>query len=368
MIYWLYSTSDAFREFVQATQSGQSTQLLAVRTGLATLLACCACIIWGNTAIRLLGKYCPDRVDSASARLNELHAHKASTASMGGVLICFAMAIAIAISSNFTSPFALIAIGIVILFAAIGSLDDWMKISGRSRGLRPRQKLFLQIIVALPCAIWFSVSTGATWGDSICTSIDAAISLPSGTTISLWMVLVIVASSNGVNLSDGIDGLSVGCLALAGVGMTMLTYIAGHKELAGYLAVPHVSGAGELAVIVGALTGAVVGFLWFNCYPAKVIMGDAGSLPLGALLGFASVAIREELRWVLLGAVFVAETLSVILQVLWFKNTGHRVLRCSPLHNHFLFRGDHEAKVVVRFWICASCALLATLLSLKLRL
>jgi phospho-N-acetylmuramoyl-pentapeptide-transferase len=174
-------------------------------------------------------------------------------------------------------------------------------------------------------------------------------------------------SSNGVNLTDGLDGLASGCTIFSGSAFTVLVYLAGHKTLSEYLSIPHIPGAGELAIVIGALVGAMLGFLWFNCHPAQVFLGDTGSLPIGALLGLAALVTKQEFLLVIVGGVFVVETLSVIAQVAWFKRTGQRLLKCSPLHNHYLFAGYHEMKVVVRFWIISALLALVALASLKIR-
>ena len=174
-------------------------------------------------------------------------------------------------------------------------------------------------------------------------------------------IVVMVGSSNAVNLTDGLDGLAGGCLMFAAAAMTLAVYAAGHAQWAAYLHIPHIAGCGELAVLAAAMIGAVVGFLWFNCHPAQVFMGDTGSLPLGGLLGFMAVVARQELLLVLVGGVFVAEAASVILQVGWYKWRRRRIFLCAPLHHHFQFRGWPENKIVVRFWIAAAlCALLGT--------
>jgi phospho-N-acetylmuramoyl-pentapeptide-transferase len=170
-----------------------------------------------------------------------------------------------------------------------------------------------------------------------------------------------------VNLTDGLDGLAAGCMVFAGSAFIALSYLAGHKVLAAYLAVPYLPGSGELAVVLAAMVGAVLGFLWFNCYPAQVFMGDTGSLPLGGLIGLAALVTRQEVLLLIVGGIFVVETASVIAQVASFRLTGRRILQCSPLHNHFLFRGQHEMKIVVRFWITAALLAIVGIASLKVR-
>jgi phospho-N-acetylmuramoyl-pentapeptide-transferase len=183
----------------------------------------------------------------------------------------------------------------------------------------------------------------------------------------VWSTLVLVGSSNAVNLTDGLDGLAGGCTVFAGSAFVALTYLAGHRTMADYLGIPFVSGCGELSVVMGALVGAMLGFLWFNCYPAQVFMGDTGSLPVGAVLALAALVAHQEVLLAIVGGVFVLETLSVIGQVGWFKLTGNRLIACSPLHNHYLFRGQHEIKIVVRFWIGSALLAILGVASLKVR-
>jgi phospho-N-acetylmuramoyl-pentapeptide-transferase len=188
-----------------------------------------------------------------------------------------------------------------------------------------------------------------------------------GGAFALWSLVVIVGSSNAVNLTDGLDGLASGCTVFAGSAFVALTYLAGHKVMADYLSIPYMAGCGELSVLMGAMVGAMLGFLWFNCYPAQVFMGDTGSLPIGALLGYAALATRQEVLLLIVGGIFVIETLSVIMQVGWFRLTGNRLIACSPLHNHYLFAGQHEIKIVVRFWIGSALLALIAVASLKIR-
>ena len=177
---------------------------------------------------------------------------------------------------------------------------------------------------------------------------------------------MLVGSSNSVNLTDGLDGLASGCMVFAGSAFVALCYLSGHMLLAEYLHIPRIAGSGEMAVVIGAMVGAILGFLWFNCYPAQVFLGDTGSLPIGAILGLAALVIRQEFLLLIVGGIFVIETLSVILQVGWFKATGNRLIACSPLHNHFLFKGHHEIKIVTRFWIGSALLAIVAVASLKI--
>jgi phospho-N-acetylmuramoyl-pentapeptide-transferase len=181
-----------------------------------------------------------------------------------------------------------------------------------------------------------------------------------------WAMFVTVGSSNAVNLTDGLDGLASGCMVFAGSAFVALTYLAGHSVLADYLSIPYIPGCGEMSVVLGATVGALLGFLWFNCHPAQVFMGDTGSLPIGALLALGALATRQEALLVVCGGVFVVETLSVIVQVGWFRLSGKRLILCSPLHNHYLFRGEPETRIVVRFWIGSALLAIASVASLKI--
>jgi phospho-N-acetylmuramoyl-pentapeptide-transferase len=193
------------------------------------------------------------------------------------------------------------------------------------------------------------------------------LSLSLGVFFIIWAAFVMVGTSNGVNLTDGLDGLAAGCLIFSGSAFAVLSYLSGHRIMAEYLTIAHMTGAGELGVLFGALVGAMLGFLWFNCHPAQVFMGDSGSLPTGALLGFGALVTRQEILLLIVGGVFVIETLSVILQVGYYKLTGKRILACSPLHNHYVFKGEPETRIVTRFWICAALLAMTAVASLKIR-
>jgi phospho-N-acetylmuramoyl-pentapeptide-transferase len=254
-----------------------------------------------------------------------------------------------------------------VSFALLGAGDDWIKLATQRRGLSVRQKLAVQFGLAFLASWWlFFEQRMKPFGlDLVWPVGNLSIALGGG--FIVWSTLVLVGSSNGVNLTDGLDGLASGCMVFAGAAFVALTYLAGHVVMARYLSIPYIAGAGEMSVLVGAMVGAMLGFLWFNCHPAQVFMGDTGSLPLGAILGLAALVTRQEVLLVLIGGVFVIETLSVIAQVGWFKLTGSRLIACSPLHNHFLFQGQHEHKIVVRFWIGSALLALSAVASLKIQ-
>lgn len=366
MVIWLLKTFSPLLEQLEVLSTGDSRVFLTARIALASISSFLIAILLGPIAIRWLEKRFRERVDSASARLNEIHASKNSTPTMGGIFIIGAILISTLLWADLSNRYVQLGIFTAASFALLGAYDDWIKLSTTRNGLKPRQKLIVQVLLAclVGTGVWFSNSSLDSGLDLIMPVTRLTFYL--GILFVPWTVLVLVGSSNAVNLTDGLDGLASGCMVFAGSAFAGLTYLAGHKVMAEYLQVPYIPGAGELSIILGAAVGAVLGFLWFNCYPAQVFMGDTGSLPLGALLGLAALVIRQEALLVIAGGVFVAETSSVILQVFWFRRTGNRIFACSPLHNHFLFKGQHEMKIVVRFWICSALLAIIAIASLKI--
>jgi phospho-N-acetylmuramoyl-pentapeptide-transferase len=254
----------------------------------------------------------------------------------------------------------------LIGLAAIGAVDDLKKLSGRSSGLSATTKLAAQLAVAAVVAVWlFSVQHALPGGTDLQIPI-IGVTVPLGVWFVPLAVVVIVGSSNAVNLTDGLDGLAGGCLITTTAAMAVLAYVAGHVELAGYLGVAHMPEAGETVVIAGAMIGGILGFLWFNCQPAQVFMGDTGALSLGGTLGLLAVIARQELLLLIVGAVFVAEAGSVILQVTSCRWRGRRVFRCAPLHHHFQLVGWAENKIVTRFWIVSMLCALVGLGAMKM--
>lgn len=368
MVVWLLDRFSPIAARLEQTTAGDSRIYLTARIALAALTSFLAAVLLGPFVIRWLRRQkLGERIDSASDRLNELHALKKDTPTMGGVFMAAAITTATLLWADLENSYVWMGLLLTLGFGALGSFDDWVKLTTRKRGLSARAKLAVQgLLAAVATACLYAAVEAHSSGAEIIWPIGN-VSLSLGFLFIPWGVVVIVGSSNGVNLTDGLDGLAAGCLVFAGVALAGLAYVAGNHVLADYLAVPHRVGAGELAVLASALVGAALGFLWFNAHPAEVFMGDAGSLPLGALLGYLALAIKQEALLIVIGGVFVAETVSVILQVACFKLTGRRVLACSPLHHHFQFRGVPEAKIVVRFWIVAALLAIAGLASLKVR-
>lgn len=367
MLFWLLNTySDALAAWHIASP-GETRVFLTARTALATVSSFLVAVLYGPFAIRWLKKHFRERIDSASPRLNELHSTKKSTPTMGGLFIVVAIVAAAMLCGDLGNRFLQLGIVTVVLFGAIGAVDDWVKNRTSKRGLTARQKFAAQCVASMLVLFplyWHLRSYPQMQG----LPLDLGfLTIALGPAFVLWGGFVMVGTSNGVNLTDGLDGLAGGCLLIAGSAFAALSYLAGHKVMAAYLEIPHVTGTGELCILFGAMIGALLGFLWFNCHPAMVFMGDTGSLPLGALLAYGALCIRQELLLLVIGGVFVIETLSVIAQVVSFKLTGKRIILCSPLHNHFVFRGDPETRIVVRFWIGSAVLALLAVASLKIR-
>lgn len=347
--------------------TGDSHVFLTARIALAAMVSFLTAVVCGPFAIRWLKSRFRERIDSASARLNELHAAKSNTPTMGGLFIVAAIVVAAVCCADLSNRYVIQALLVVVGFGCLGAMDDWIKISTQRRGLTARQKIVAQSVFALAVSSWlYMVQLSQPQGLDLVFPFGK-MSLFLGAGFIGWSAFVMVGSSNGVNLTDGLDGLAAGCLVFAGLAFAALSYLSGHRLMAEYLSIPHMVGAGELGVLFAAMVGAMLGFLWYNCHPAEVFMGDTGSLPTGALLGYGALVVRQEVLLVIVGGVFVVETLSVIAQVASYRFTGRRVLACSPLHNHFVFRGITETKIVVRFWIGSALLALLAVASLKIR-
>jgi phospho-N-acetylmuramoyl-pentapeptide-transferase len=296
----------------------------------------------------------------------ESHKGKSGTPTMGGILIVLSFVVAFLLWARPDNPFTWVVVFSTLAFAFVGFLDDVLKIRRKnSKGLSMGSKFKLQVVAGLLVGVTlllFDFPTQLT----IPFVKDVSFTLP-------WILfvpfaaLVIIASSNAVNLTDGLDGLAIGPVMVAAFTYVILAYISGHAEIADYLQVQNVKGAGEMAVFCAALVGSGLGFLWFNTYPAQVFMGDVGSLALGAALGTAALIIKQEILLILVGGVFVMEAVSVIIQVISFRTTGKRVFRMAPIHHHFELKGWAEPKVIVRFWIVSIILAILALSTLKLR-
>jgi len=336
---------------------------ITFRTGAATLTALLICFVVGPVLIRTLERL---RIGQPIREIGPDHQDKAGTPTMGGILILFSLLVSVLLWSNLDNAFVWTVIGVTVSYGLLGFVDDYAKVTkGHSAGISARKKLFWQTVIAVAVAF-------AIYHDP---AFDAELSVPffKNFTPNLgWAYIpvaafVIVAASNAVNLTDGLDGLAIGPVIIAAATFLVLSYAAGHTGIAEYLAIKSVPGAGHLAIFCGALIGGGLGFLWFNTSPAQVFMGDVGSLALGGALGTIAVLIRQEFLLAVVGGVFVIETLSVIIQVAYFKMTGKRVFLMAPIHHHYEKLGWPEQQIVVRFWIVSIILGLVALSSLKLR-
>lgn len=296
------------------------------------------------------------------------HLQKTGTPTMGGALILVAVAISVLLWADLTNYFIWIILLVTIGFGVVGWVDDYRKVVRRnSVGLPARWKLFWQSLLALIAAgvlYHYAVSPAET---ALVIPFVKGVVFPLGWFFIILTYFVIVGSSNAVNLTDGLDGLALMPTVMVGGALGVFAYLTGNHFFATYLTIPYISGVGEVTVFCSALVGAGLGFLWYNTYPAQVFMGDVGSLGIGAALGVLAVVVRQEIVFFVMSGIFVAETVSVIIQVGYYKMTGRRVFRMAPLHHHFELAGWAEPKVIVRFWIVTFVLVLCGLATLKLR-
>lgn len=362
----------------------------------AVLVAFALVLIFGKPVIRWLRhQKVGDAPEFYNARLNEMMKGKSGTPTMGGILIVGSILATIFLLSDFVySRYVHLAVIVILWLAAVGSFDDWLKLTAARRGPGSREglyaweKLLFQLGLAALVS-FFLYRLGADSGSTATMSLNLPFQrtyepaqriaqelsqLNPGVLVLGVLPFVVIGTlciagmSNAVNLTDGMDGLAAGTMTIASFVMMVLCYIAAEQRAASWLMVPYVPGANELMVIAGAMAGACLGFLWFNCNPASVFMGDTGSLSLGGLLAYLAVAVRQEILLILVGGIFVMEMGSVILQVSYFKWTGgKRIFRCSPIHHHFHMGGLSELQVVTRFWIVATICGMLALVSIKLR-
>jgi phospho-N-acetylmuramoyl-pentapeptide-transferase len=322
-----------------------------------------------------------DRPEFHHATLNELTKEKANTPTMGGLIIILATVTTTLLWAKLNNPFIQKAIVLIIWFGALGAADDWLKLTAGARhrsrnGLRPWEKLIFQIGGAV-------LISSFLYADFVNIEDAKLFWLPfykHGLPLANWMFILIAifylsATSNAVNLADGMDGLAAGCVGMVSLVLALLCYVASETMVratpvtwASYLLLPAIPESGELCIFFSAILGAVLGFLWFNCHPAQTFMGDVGSLPLGAAMGYGAIVTRNEILLLVIGGVFVMELMSVVLQVGYFKYTGgKRLFRCAPIHHHFHLIGWSEPQVVVRFWLLSAAFAALALATLKIR-
>ena len=341
---------------------------ITFRTGGAMLTALIVSFVCGPYIIRLLKFY---QTEGQPIREDGPEGHiltKAGTPTMGGFMILLALVLATLLWADLRNGYIWAALVVTVAFGLIGFFDDYAKVSlNNSKGISGKLKLLLQMVFALAATIWITSLTSSPLATSLALPFFKSVLIDLGWFFVVFGILVIVGASNAVNLTDGLDGLAIGPVMIAASVFAIISYLVGNSIFSDYLQVHYVPGAGELTVFCGALVGAGLGFLWFNAPPAMVFMGDTGSLSMGAALGSVSVVTKHELVLVIVGGLFVLETVSVIVQVVSFKLTGKRVFQMAPLHHHFEKKGWAEPTIVIRFWIIAMILALAGLATLKLR-
>lgn len=378
----IYHLLRHFSDFFSETLHFYAYRYVLFRAVLAILTSLVISLLIGPRIIRwLMRKKIGDRPEFHHAALNELTKEKANTPTMGGLIILFSAVVTTLLWARLNNPFVQKALFVLLWFGILGGIDDWLKLTAASRqrgrdGLLAWEKLLFQIAGAVLIASFL-------FFDFLNISDGKLFWLPfykNGLPLATWpfiliAIFYITATSNAVNLADGMDGLAGGCVAMVSLVLVILCYVASETmsrttpvTWASYLLLPHIPQAGELSIFYSAILGAVLGFLWFNCYPAQTFMGDVGSLPLGAAMGYGALVTRNEILLLIIGGVFVIELMSVVLQVGYFKYTrGKRLFRCAPLHHHFHLAGWSEPQVVVRFWLLAAAFAALALATIKLR-
>ena len=361
LYYLLYSLHDIISFF-------NIFRYITFRAAMATITAFLISLILGPTIIKFLTRL---RIGENirkedSARLYELHSRKQDTPTMGGILILLAILSATLLWADIFNRYIILVLFSTVWLGITGFIDDYLKhIRKKSKGLTATAKFSSQIILGLVLGTILFLSPQ----DS--TRIDMPflknVSLELGIFYILFVIIVITGSSNAVNLTDGLDGLAIGIVIMVALAFSVLSYVSGNIKFSSYLFIPYIKGSGELTVFCASILGAGLGFLWFNCYPASIFMGDVGSLALGGAIGTTALLIKKELLLIIVGGIFVLEALSVILQVASFRLTKKRIFRIAPLHHHFQFLGWPETKVIVRFWILAALFALFTIVTLKIR-
>ena len=341
---------------------------ITLRTVLSAMTALIISFIAGPRVIRWLAA---KKIGQAVRQDGpQTHLVKTGTPTMGGVLILIAIAITTLLWGDLTNRYVWVVLIVTLGFGAIGWYDDWIKVVYRDpKGLPSRWKYFWQSVLGLAVAVYLSLSSTVPAQMELIVPFFKTVTYPLGAIGFITLTyLVIVGTSNAINLTDGLDGLAIMPTVMIAAALAIFAYVAGSSVFAKYLLMPYIPGAGELAIFLGAMAGAGLGFLWFNAYPAEVFMGDVGALSLGAALGTVAVILRQEIVLAVMGGIFVAETLSVAAQVLYFKYTGgKRIFRMAPLHHHYELGGWKETQVVVRFWIITIMLVLIGLSTLKIR-
>ena len=360
MLYWLTDMLSGYWHVFAVFK------YLSLRAILSVLTALFFALWFGPAVIRLLSTH---QIGQAVREDGpQSHLSKSGTPTMGGAFILIAITASTLLWGNLGNRYLWIVLATLLAFGAIGWIDDYRKVVEKnSRGLPARWKYFWQTVAGLTISVALYLIASTPAETALIIPFYKHVSLSLGPFFILLAYLVVVGSSNAVNLTDGLDGLAIFPSVLIGAALGLIAYLSGHVQFANYLHVPHIRGAGELVVFAGAMVGSGLGFLWFNTYPAQVFMGDVGALALGAALGVMAVIVRQELIFFIMSGVFVMETVSVMIQVGSYKLTGRRVFRMAPIHHHFELKGWPEPRVIVRFWIISTVLVLIGLATLKLR-
>jgi phospho-N-acetylmuramoyl-pentapeptide-transferase len=340
---------------------------ITLRVVLAALTALAISFIVGPAMIRKLTAY---KIGQAVRDDGpQTHLIKTGTPTMGGALILVSVSVTTLLWADLANRYVWIVLLTTLGFGLVGWVDDWRKVVHRNpKGLSAKSKFFWQSVIAAVAVSYLAYSAKLPQQTELILPFFKTVAIPLGTLgFVILGYLVVVGTSNAVNLTDGLDGLAIMPTVMIASALAVFAYVSGNAVFAKYLGFPLISGAGELAIICGAMAGAGLAFLWFNAYPAEVFMGDVGALALGAALGMVALVVRQEIVLLIMGGVFVVETLSVIIQVASFKLTGKRVFRMAPLHHHYELKGWKENQVVVRFWIITMMLVLFGLSTLKLR-
>lgn len=377
MLYWLFFET-LFRHYSPFRIFG----FVTFRTLAASITAFLIAVLAGPWFIRKMQQMQIGQQIRSDGP--ESHLSKKGTPTMGGLLILASVIIPTLLFTNLHNPYVWVALFSLVAYGLIGFVDDYSKVKkSRSLGLTARQKMLLQIVAMILIGIWLLVLHSKGMYDMAVNVpffknyrptllINSLLATPWTYPLAfvlffLFLWLVIVGSSNAVNLTDGLDGLAIGLMVIASGAMTVLSYVSGHAQFANYLGLTRLAGSAELTIFCASLTGASIGFLWFNAHPAEMFMGDVGALALGGSMGVVAVLLKQEVLLLFIGGVYVIELLSVVIQVASFKSRGKRVFLMAPLHHHFEKKGWNETQVVVRFWIAGLVMALFALTTLKLR-
>ena len=345
-------------------------RFISFRAGLAAITAFAISVLVGSQVIKMLKKrkVSEDTSKTDSEALKDLHSEKKDVPTMGGIIILVAIIISTLLWCNIFNIYVLLVLFTAVWLGILGFFDDYIKLTQKhASGLTSASKLFFQcglgLIIGLVLYFHFK---DIEEGTRLVIPFFKEVRPDLGAFYVLMVMFFVVGMSNAVNIADGLDGLAIGCTVIAALALTLITYIVGRVDFSSYLQVPYIAGASELSVFCSAVVGAGLGFMWFNCFPAQAFMGDVGSLPLGGILGVVAIIAKQELLMLFIGSIFIIEATSVLLQVCVYKITGKRLFLCAPIHHHFQFKGWHETKVTMRFFIIAAIMALFSLITLKL--